>query len=160
MASIATFHTTKIIIPDNSKFSFIGSIPESMYWCVSSESKIMKSYKAQQVSGPRFITPEMQKTLDEADAQKKRGWKGEKVKQGKEGSSSQALIIKKWKGTGDDPSAPKKRKLKKMATPPLSPSNIDYVPSNEEPVQKNDIMTLSLIQWYMVIRNHHLHTKR
>lgn len=55
----------------------------------------MKSYKTQQVSGPRFITPEMQKTLDEADAQKKRGWKGEKVKQGKEGSSSQALIIKK-----------------------------------------------------------------
>lgn len=25
-----------------------------------------------------------------------------------------------------------------MATPPLSPRNIDYVPSNEEPVQKND----------------------
>ena len=30
-SKIATFHTTKIILADFTKFSFIGSIPESMY---------------------------------------------------------------------------------------------------------------------------------
>lgn len=44
-SSIATFHTTKIIMTDNSKFAFVGSIPESMYMCVSSASKLTGEYK-------------------------------------------------------------------------------------------------------------------
>lgn len=41
LSSIATFHTTKIIVTDPSKYQFIGSIPESMYACVSLESHII-----------------------------------------------------------------------------------------------------------------------
>lgn len=59
-----------------------------MYQSVSGASKIFKSYKTKPVSGPRAITPEMQKSLDEADTEKKGGKKGDKAKKGKEGPSS------------------------------------------------------------------------
>ena len=59
MSSIARFRTTKIIVADNSKFSFMGSIPESMYRCVFGARKIIGEYKKLQGSGPRVITPEM-----------------------------------------------------------------------------------------------------
>ena len=38
-SSIATFHTMKIIVTDNSKFTCVGSIPESMCRCVSGGKK-------------------------------------------------------------------------------------------------------------------------
>lgn len=48
---IATFHTTKIIVTDPTKFLFIGSIPESMYSYVSAESHIITEYKKLTPSG-------------------------------------------------------------------------------------------------------------
>ncbi|KAL7587405.1 hypothetical protein Lser_V15G38240 [Lactuca serriola] len=78
---IATFHTMKIVATDNSKFAFVGSIPESMYKCVSGASKLIREYKNRQLSGPRILTQEKQQTLDEADKIKKGG----KPKQPKEG---------------------------------------------------------------------------
>ena len=42
MSSIATFHTTKIIIAENSKFPFAGSIPETMFRCVPATTKILE----------------------------------------------------------------------------------------------------------------------
>ncbi|CAI9298379.1 unnamed protein product [Lactuca saligna] len=110
-----------------------------MYQSVSRASKILKYYKTKPVSGPRVITPEIQKSLDEADTLKKRGKKGDKLKKGKDGPYSQALTPKKHKGTCANPSAPKKQKLKKMAmTPPSSPSDSDYATSNTEVVEKSD----------------------
>ena len=73
MSLIATFHTTKIIVTDNSKFSFVAFIPESMYSYVYGASKIIGEYKKHPVPGPRVLTPEMQHTLDEADELKKGG---------------------------------------------------------------------------------------
>ena len=73
MATIATFHTSKIFVSDPTKFSFVGSIPESMYDCVSAESKVMAEYKKLPPTGPRALTPEMQKSLELADKPAKWG---------------------------------------------------------------------------------------
>ena len=107
-SSIAPFHTTKIIVFDNSKFTFVGSIHESMYRCVSGESKLSGEYKKRPVSGPRILNPEMQHNLDEAN----KIMKGGKPKQPKEGHSTLPLPSKKRKTKGDSskaaPSSPKR----------------------------------------------------
>ena len=41
LASIASFHTKKIIISDPSKFHHYGLIPESIYMCVTAQSRVM-----------------------------------------------------------------------------------------------------------------------
>ena len=73
MSSIGTFHTTKIIVFDASKFQFIGSIPESMYGDVPADSHIIRTYKEFRRSGPRELTPEMIKSIHEADKPAPRG---------------------------------------------------------------------------------------
>ena len=56
-SKIAMFHTTKIIVADFTKFSFIGSIPESMYHCVSKASKLISEYTKLPAMGPSPLTP-------------------------------------------------------------------------------------------------------
>ncbi|CAI9304193.1 unnamed protein product [Lactuca saligna] len=133
-SSIATFHTTKITVPDPTNFLFVGSIPKSMYMCVSAESKVMADYRNLPPTGPRQLTPEMQTALDAVDTLAKRGKKPDTKKQEKEGQSSQAATPKKHKVEHAATSPRKKRKVKKMAKKPktTSPSDSDYVPSDHD----------------------------
>ncbi|KAL7609651.1 hypothetical protein Lser_V15G12998 [Lactuca serriola] len=103
MSSIGTFHTTKIIISDASKFPFNGSIPESMYGDVPADSQIIRTYKEFKRSGPRDLTPEILKSIHEADKPAPRGKKAEKGKK----------VAKGAKGP-----SPKKRKSTKAAQSP------------------------------------------
>ena len=75
LSSIATFHTTKILITDLSKYLFVGSIPASMYACVSDQSAIIQEYKKLPSSGRRELTPAMVHSIEEADKPSKRGKK-------------------------------------------------------------------------------------
>ncbi|XP_052624970.1 uncharacterized protein LOC111889543 [Lactuca sativa] len=105
LSSIGVFHTTKIIVTDPSKFIFVGSIPESMYACVSEESHIIKTYKEFLPSGPRELTVEMLQSINDTDkpvttGKKPEKWKGKKVVKGEKGHT------------------PKKRKSKKAAQSP------------------------------------------
>ena len=93
MSSIATFHTTKIIVAYPSKFLIIGLVPESMFKCVYGESKLVNEYKKLPPTGPRQLTLEMQSSLDVADKPTKRGKKVER-KSEKEGPSSKVLCLK------------------------------------------------------------------
>ncbi|KAL7614214.1 hypothetical protein Lser_V15G07192 [Lactuca serriola] len=106
-SSIGTFHTTKIIVSDASKFQFIGSIPESMFGDIPAERRIIRTYKEFRRSGPRELTPEMIKSIHEAD---KPAPRGKKTKKGKD----------KQVGKGAKGPSPKKRKPTKAAhSPPL-----------------------------------------
>ncbi|KAL7609416.1 hypothetical protein Lser_V15G13555 [Lactuca serriola] len=105
MSSIGNFHTTKIIVSDASKFPFNGSIPESMYDDVPADSWIIKTYKEFRRSGPRELTPEMLKSIHDADKPAPRGKKIDKGKQ----------VAKGAKGP-----SPKKRKTTKVVqSPPM-----------------------------------------
>lgn len=132
LSSIATFHTTKIIVIDPSKFPFNCSFPESMYACVSSESKVMNEYKQLPSFGPRELTPEMLKSLEDVDRSAKRGKRHESKKGG---TSSKASTPKKHKSDKLDPSQPNKKKTKKAAkrAKQVSTSDSDYAPSEEQP---------------------------
>nr|KAJ0213192.1 hypothetical protein LSAT_V11C400185240 [Lactuca sativa] len=96
LSSIATFHTTNIIVTHPSKFHFVGSIPEAMYACVSPASKIIQEYKKLPSSGTRKQSPEMIKSLEEADKPAKRSKKQE-AKKGIKGSHFKGLESKKVK---------------------------------------------------------------
>lgn len=84
MATISTFHTTSIILADNSKFSFVGSILEAMFRDVPVASKILEAYRKVTASGFHPITPEMQAILAKADKTKKGGQKGGKKSETKQ----------------------------------------------------------------------------
>ncbi|KAL7588162.1 hypothetical protein Lser_V15G40899 [Lactuca serriola] len=103
MSSIGTFHTTKIIVSDASKFSFIGSIPETMYCDVPSDSRLIRTIKEFKATGPRQHTPEILKSIHDADKPVNRGKKAEKGKQ----------VTKAPKGP-----SPRKRKQTKPAQSP------------------------------------------
>ncbi|KAL7605852.1 hypothetical protein Lser_V15G18825 [Lactuca serriola] len=103
MSSIGTFHTTKIIVSDASKFPFNGSIPETMYGDVPADSRIIRTYKEFKRSGPRDLTPEMLKSIHDADKPAPRGKKADKGKQ----------VAKGAKGP-----SPKKRKPTRAAQSP------------------------------------------
>ncbi|KAL7601624.1 hypothetical protein Lser_V15G23907 [Lactuca serriola] len=103
MSSIGTFHTKKIIVSDASKFSFIGSIPETMYGDVPSDSRLIRTIKEFRATGPRELTPEMLKSIHDADKPVNRGKKADKGKQ----------ATKATKGP-----SPKKRKQTKPAQSP------------------------------------------
>ncbi|CAH1431384.1 unnamed protein product [Lactuca virosa] len=138
-SSIATFHRTKIIVSDPTKFLFISLIPETMYHCVSGESKLIREYKKLPPTGPRQLTPEMQRSLDAADKPAKRGKKGDQRKNEKEGPSSKAAMPKKRKSEQAAPFAYKKRKIKKKAPKPKAPSSSDseYVPFDQQPERES-----------------------
>ena len=80
LSLIGSFHTKKIIVSDSSKFQFVGSIPESMYGCVPSNSRIIKTYKEFRRSGPKELTPDMIQSIHDADRPAPRGKKNEKGK--------------------------------------------------------------------------------
>ncbi|CAI9260247.1 unnamed protein product [Lactuca saligna] len=103
MSSIGTFHTTKIIVSDASKFPFNGSIPETMYGDVPADSPIIRTYKEFKPSGPRDLSPEMLKSIHDADKPDTRGKKADKGKQ----------VAKGAKGP-----SPKKRKSTRAAQSP------------------------------------------
>ncbi|KAL7616230.1 hypothetical protein Lser_V15G04372 [Lactuca serriola] len=119
MSAIATFHITKIIILDSSKFAFIGSIPELMYRCVSDAGKIIIEYKKLPALGLRPLNLEMQCSIDEADKSKKGGKKGDKRKKIQEVPSSKLVTPKNRKDQMVEPSAP-------------SSSDNDYFPSDQD----------------------------
>ncbi|KAL7591659.1 pollen-specific leucine-rich repeat extensin-like protein 2 [Lactuca sativa] len=108
LSSIATFHTTKIIVTDPTKFSFIGSIPEAMLGRISVSSNILQQYRKRSSSGPRELTPAMIRSIEEADKPTKRDKKPDTQKEGP--------VIKPTKGQ-----TPKKRKSDKAATSQAQP---------------------------------------
>ena len=71
LSTVSTFHTTGIILADNSKFSFVGSIPEAMFRDVSATSKILEGFRKLAPSVFHTITLEMQVILTEVDKPKK-----------------------------------------------------------------------------------------
>lgn len=120
LSSVATFHTKKIIFSDATKFSHIGSIPETMYMCVSSESNVMTAYRKLSPKGPRELTPEMQVALDVVEKPVKRGKKADTKKVETEGPSTKTTKSKKRKAEEASSSTPKK--VKTMARRPKNPS--------------------------------------
>ena len=77
LSSIATFHTTKIIVTDPTKYSFIGSIPETMLARVSASSNVLQQYTKHPSLGLRELTPAMVRSIEEVDKPTKRGKKTE-----------------------------------------------------------------------------------
>lgn len=71
MYAISLFHTTNMIIAYNSKFSFVGSIPEAMFRDDPAASKILKAYRKLPVSRFHLLTPWMKSIINEADKPKK-----------------------------------------------------------------------------------------
>ena len=124
-SSIAVFHTVKIIVTDPTKFHYIGSIPETMSRCVTSESRVMVDYRKLPPLGPRQLTPEMKSAFEAADKLAKRGKKPESKKDENEGP----LSPKKQKADTNAPSSPKKKKVKNMEKRPKAPTPSD---SDEE----------------------------
>ncbi|KAL7582410.1 hypothetical protein Lser_V15G45692 [Lactuca serriola] len=111
MSSVGTFHTKKIIVSDASKFSFIGSIPESMYGSVPSDNSMIKAIKELGPSGPRELTPDMLRSIHDADKPVARGKKADK---GKKPSKAPKPTPKKRK----QPKAASSPKPKRRKTQP------------------------------------------
>ncbi|XP_023737424.1 uncharacterized protein LOC111885390 [Lactuca sativa] len=124
VASIATFHTKKIIISDPTKCHHNGSNPKSMYRCVSSESHVMAEYKKLTPKRPRVLTPKQQVALESVNKPGNRGKRTTTKKESTEEDKTKASKSQKRKSDKGDSSKPKK--LKKMArrskipTPPSS----------------------------------------
>ena len=113
LSSITTFHTTKIIVTDPSKFFFIGSIPEAMYACVSEESNVIQGYKKLPSLGPRELTPARIHSIEEADKPSKWGKKQEKNKEEMVTKGAKGKTPNKRKQEKGAPSQPKQKKHKK-----------------------------------------------
>ena len=77
--AIPAFHTSNVILSNSSRFAFIGSIPESMLHNVPADNEVIKAYRKKPASGPRRLTAEMQKALEEAENPKKGGKRKAKV---------------------------------------------------------------------------------
>ncbi|XP_052620068.1 uncharacterized protein LOC128126361 [Lactuca sativa] len=82
LSSIATFHTTKIIVTDPTKFSYIGFIPKTMLGSISASSNLLQQYRKRKSVGPRELTPTMLRSIEEADKPAKKGKKPESQKEG------------------------------------------------------------------------------
>lgn len=95
---------------DPTMFRYIGSIPETMSRCVTSESRVMVDYRKLPPSGPRQLAPEMNSAVEATDKPAKRGKKLESRKDENKGPSSP----KKRKADTAAPSDHKKKKVKKM----------------------------------------------
>ncbi|CAI9284233.1 unnamed protein product [Lactuca saligna] len=61
------------------KFAFIGSIPESMLRYIPTTSEVIQAYRSVSHSGPRPMTDEIRKVLDEVDKPKNGGKQKGKV---------------------------------------------------------------------------------
>ena len=115
MANIQVFHTTNIILSDTSRFTFIRSIPETILRNVTTASEIIRAYRSLPASGPRPMTSEVRKVLEEADKPNKGGKRKPKV------------------GPSEPAQTPKK-KVKQAACKPKTPT-----PSDEEDSISNTV---------------------
>ncbi|CAI9295083.1 unnamed protein product [Lactuca saligna] len=104
LSSIATFHTTKVIVTDPTKFPFIGSIPEAMIGRISASSNVLQQYRKCPSSGPRELTPTMIRSIEEADKPAKRGKKLDTQKDGPISKATKGQTPKKRKSDKDDTS--------------------------------------------------------
>ena len=133
LASIATFHTKKIILSDPLKFPHYGMIPETMYRGVTEKSNVLADYRKLPPIGPRVLSPEQQAALDALEKPTNRGKRVSKKEDPEERKSKSS---KRKSGEGDT-SQPKPKKIKKMArrprgnTPP-STDNADEQSEEEE----------------------------
>ena len=59
IATIPIFHTSNVIVSDSSRFTFIGSIAESMLRNVPADSEVIKEYRRQPASSPHRLTAKM-----------------------------------------------------------------------------------------------------
>ena len=76
IAAIPIFHTLNFIVSDPTNFTFVGSLLEAMLNCIPIDNKLINKYRKTPASGPRPLTPQMQKALEEANKPKKGGrWK-------------------------------------------------------------------------------------
>ncbi|KAL7587790.1 hypothetical protein Lser_V15G41370 [Lactuca serriola] len=114
LSSIATFHTTKIIVTDPTKFSYIGSIPETMLGCISAAT----------------------------DKPAKRGKKPESQKEGPVTKPSKGKTPKKRKTDKSAPSPPQPKKQRKPARKLIlqssSSSDSEYVPLTQKNAPSSD----------------------
>ncbi|XP_023769602.1 uncharacterized protein LOC111918175 [Lactuca sativa] len=142
LSSIATFHTTNIIVTHPSKFVFVGAIPESMYAFVPPSSKIIQEYKKLPSSGPRELTADMVKSIEDADKPAKRGKKPEVKKGDKGGQVSKVQTPRKRKSEKAAPTQPKPKKAKKPARRLIlqssSNSDSEYVPPNQPTIPPSE----------------------
>nr|KAJ0203831.1 hypothetical protein LSAT_V11C500231530 [Lactuca sativa] len=111
---------------------FVGSIPASMYACVSEPSAIIQDYKKLPYTGPRELTPSMVRSIEEEDKPSKRGKKQDKQTEGLVIKGAKGQTPKKRKTEKAAPSQPKQKKAKKPAQwlilQSSSDSDSDYVP--------------------------------
>ncbi|KAL7586246.1 hypothetical protein Lser_V15G38226 [Lactuca serriola] len=139
MSSIGTFHTKKIIVSDASKFSFIGSIPETMYGGVPSDSRLIRTIKEFRPTGPRELTPDMLRSIHDADKPTNRGKKGEKGKQTAKAPKGPSPKKRKQPKAAQSPQ-PKRRKTqqKRKLVLPSSSSNSEGESSDSEGSQGDE----------------------
>ncbi|CAI9271195.1 unnamed protein product [Lactuca saligna] len=137
LSSITTFHTTKIIVIDPSKYSFIGSIPIVVFACVSYASNVIQEYKKLPSSGPSELTPAMICSIEEANKPAKRGKKPKTQKEKKLKKLARRLILQSYSDSdskyvppGNKPTTPTESESKSSDeeasfrgdTPPRSPT--------------------------------------
>ncbi|XP_023749557.1 uncharacterized protein PB18E9.04c-like [Lactuca sativa] len=134
VTSIASFHTKKIIISDPIKFDYYGSIPESMYRCVSAKSTVMADYIKLTLTEPRVLTSEQKVALESVDKPSNRRKRDTTKKDPTEEDNSKASKSRKRKSNKGDSSKPKK--IKKMArrTKSLTPPTSETDKEDEEEV--------------------------
>ncbi|XP_023760257.1 uncharacterized protein PB18E9.04c-like [Lactuca sativa] len=133
VASVATFHMKKIIISDPIKFPHNGSIPESMYRCVTTESHVMADYRKLTPMGPRVLTPEQKAALEFVDKPSNRGKHTTTKKEPTEEDKSKASKSRKRKSDKGDSSKSKKiKKMERRSKSPTPPSSENDKEDEEE----------------------------
>ncbi|CAI9263241.1 unnamed protein product [Lactuca saligna] len=130
LSSIATFHTTKIIVTDPTKFSFIGSIPKSIVSRISELSNVLQEHRKLPSTGPRELTQEMVRSIEKADKPAKRGKKPETHKGEPVTKHTKGHTPKKRKTDKGSLSQAQPKKQKKLARRLIlqSSSDLEYVP--------------------------------
>nr|KAJ0206608.1 hypothetical protein LSAT_V11C500230710 [Lactuca sativa] len=123
LSSIATFHTTKIIVTYPPRYSFIGSIPEAMLGRISALSNVLQQYRKRPSSGPRELTPAMIRSIKEADKAAKRGKTPDTQKEGPVIKPTKGQTPKKQNDsdTGDTPPRSPTPEIPVRSNPPLPP---------------------------------------
>ncbi|XP_052623813.1 flocculation protein FLO11-like [Lactuca sativa] len=117
VASVATFHTKKIIIYDPTKFPHNESIPETVYSYVSAESKVLAEYRKIPPKKLRVLSSDQQATLDAMEKPGNQGKRATTMKGTTEDDKSKSRKRKYEKGDSSNP-----KKIKKMAKKSKSPS--------------------------------------
>nr|KAJ0199947.1 hypothetical protein LSAT_V11C600320930 [Lactuca sativa] len=132
LSSIANFHTTKIIVIDPTRYSFLGSIHNTKLACVSTTSTVLQKYRKLPSSVPRELTKSMVHSIEEADKPAKRGKRNETQNETRVTKPTKGQTHKKRKSDKAAPSQPQPRKLQKTARRLILQSSTDseseYVP--------------------------------